>query len=444
MPARPRSRVRAVAAAAAALLAGSAALAGCARSVATESTVDERARTATSAAAVGGMSGLVTLAKREGVLVLSGYDQDDEGVAALVRGFQKTYGLAVRYAGSAAGSADAYALDDPGARESATGGATSTPGSSPTSTATPTPTSTSAPTSIPTSAPTVTAAGMAPATATSTTTTTPTTTTLTPTMPTTGPTTPGGPETEGVGPEVSFAAYTPAEAASVPAAMKDPDGRWVADTVSLVAIGYDARRGAAPATWADLADPSYKSRVAFAADPTEPGPGLDAVVTMALAGGGDAAHVAPGVALVDTMTAAGTLRSGLATDDEVSSGQATVVLDSEAGQLRRKADLAGVEWRLVLPPGPVVGEVGAAGVNAAAAHPAAARLWLEYLLSDPAQNARLDAGLRPTRLAAMVSAGTVDKEAYAALPPVQGQVVTLTAAQTSSAAAAVRDGLAER
>ena len=74
-------------------------------------------------------------------------------------------------------------------------------------------------------------------------------------------------------------------------------------------------------------------------------------------------------------------------------------------------------------------------VNADAPHPAAARLWEEFLYSDQGQNLWLGGGARPVRADAMVKAGTIDKTAYHALPPVNGKAVTPTVPQTEKAAA---------
>ncbi len=53
-----------------------------------------------------------------------------------------------------------------------------------------------------------------------------------------------------------------------------------------------------------------------------------------------------------------------------------------------------------------------------APHPAAARLWEEFLYSTTGQNIWLEGGARPVELAAMVKAGTENKAAYKALPAV--------------------------
>ena len=49
-------------------------------------------------------------------------------------------------------------------------------------------------------------------------------------------------------------------------------------------------------------------------------------------------------------------------------------------------------------------------------HPAAARLWQEFLYSDEGQNLWLQGGARPIRLDAMVKAKKHDTTAYAKLP----------------------------
>jgi putative spermidine/putrescine transport system substrate-binding protein len=68
-----------------------------------------------------------------------------------------------------------------------------------------------------------------------------------------------------------------------------------------------------------------------------------------------------------------------------------------------------------------------------APHPAAARLWEEYLYSDAGQNLWLKGGARPVRADAMVKAGTIDATTYAALPKVDGTPVFPTDAQTNTA-----------
>ena len=66
--------------------------------------------------------------------------------------------------------------------------------------------------------------------------------------------------------------------------------------------------------------------------------------------------------------------------------------------------------------------------------PAAARLWEEYLYSTTGQNLWLAGYARPIELSTLVADGTVNKTAYAALPPAPSGSVTLpTQAQQAAA-----------
>ena len=78
-----------------------------------------------------------------------------------------------------------------------------------------------------------------------------------------------------------------------------------------------------------------------------------------------------------------------------------------------------------------------------APHPAAARLWEEFLYSDEGQNLWLAGGARPVRADAMVKAGTIDKAKYDALPQVSGDVVLPTDEQNTKGAAYLADNWAK-
>ena len=58
-----------------------------------------------------------------------------------------------------------------------------------------------------------------------------------------------------------------------------------------------------------------------------------------------------------------------------------------------------------MPPNAAVGGYYVQAINKDAPHPAAARLWQEFLYSDEGQNLWLKGGARPVREEAMVKAG---------------------------------------
>ena len=89
---------------------------------------------------------------------------------------------------------------------------------------------------------------------------------------------------------------------------------------------------------------------------------------------------------------------------------------------------------MVVPENAVVGGYYYQAINKDAPHPAAARLWQEYLYSDEGQNLFLGGGARPVRADDMVKAGSIDQAAYAKLPKVTGTPVLLTPDQNTKAA----------
>jgi putative spermidine/putrescine transport system substrate-binding protein len=90
-----------------------------------------------------------------------------------------------------------------------------------------------------------------------------------------------------------------------------------------------------------------------------------------------------------------------------------------------------------VPPGVALGGYYAQAINKNAPHPAAARLWEEYLYSQAStggQNLWLQGGARPVEEQAMTSAGTIDTSAASALPAVSGTPVFLSESQSTDAA----------
>ena len=115
----------------------------------------------------------------------------------------------------------------------------------------------------------------------------------------------------------------------------------------------------------------------------------------------------------------------------IASGETPVVFDWDYLNATHTAD--NPNWKTVVFPG-----VGYAGyynqaINIDAPHPAAARLWQEFLYSDEVQNLWLAGGARPVRMAAMTEAGTIDTELAAALPEAPAETVVPTEAQSTAA-----------
>jgi putative spermidine/putrescine transport system substrate-binding protein len=227
-----------------------------------------------------------------------------------------------------------------------------------------------------------------------------------------------------------FSPYKVATWADVPNALKDPDGLWVSDYGGYTSIGYDA--GSVPAVTSvnDLLKPEYRGRVALNGNPTQAAAGFHGVMMAALANGGSADDIAPGVEFFRQLKEAGNFLPVDPTPATVASGQTPVVIDWEYLNVAQRDALEGQrEWTLVVPDGAIVGAYYVQAINKDAPHPAAARLWQEFLYSDEGQNIWLQGFARPVRLQAMIEAGTADKEALANLPTAEGTPVFMTQEQ---------------
>ncbi|GAB3590454.1 extracellular solute-binding protein [Angustibacter peucedani] len=227
-----------------------------------------------------------------------------------------------------------------------------------------------------------------------------------------------------------YAPYKVQNFDKIPAELKDANGTWVNDYGGYISIGYDAGKVPAPTSFADLLKPEYKGKVALNGNPTKAGAAFAGVVAASLGNGGSADDVAPGVQYFKKLKDAGNLVPVDPTPATIQSGQTAVVIDwdyNNAGQTR--ALQGKVDWKSVIPEGAVNGAYYVQAINKDAPHPAAARLWQEYLYSDEGQNLWLKGGARPVRGEEMSQAGTIDKAAYDALPKVSGTPVFITEAQ---------------
>jgi putative spermidine/putrescine transport system substrate-binding protein len=231
-----------------------------------------------------------------------------------------------------------------------------------------------------------------------------------------------------------FAPYKVATWADIPDPLKEPSGLWFSDYGGYMSIGYDAKKVPAPTSVRDLLGSAYKGKVALNGDPTQAGAAFAGVVTAALGNGGSADDIAPGVEFFKQLKKAGNFLPVDPTPATIESGQTPVVFDWDYLNAAQAAKLQGkLDWRVVIPKNAVYGSYYVQAINKDAPHPAAARLWEEFLYSDAGQNLWLQGFARPVRADAMIKAGTIDQSAYAKLPKVPGTPVFMTMDQINAA-----------
>jgi len=233
-----------------------------------------------------------------------------------------------------------------------------------------------------------------------------------------------------------LAPYQVAAWADIPANLKESTGLYVSDYTGFMSIGCDAKKVTPPATVADLLEPEFKGKVALNGNPKTSGSGLNGVVMAALANGGSADDIKAGVDFFDQLNTAGNLLPVDPTPTTIASGQTPCVIDWEYNNAALTGDLAtkGIDWKVTIPSDAApVAAYYLQAVNKDAPHPAAARLWEEYLYTPEAQNEWLKGFARPVLLDKMVADGTVDQTALAALGQATGTPVVLTQDQVKKA-----------
>jgi putative spermidine/putrescine transport system substrate-binding protein len=222
-----------------------------------------------------------------------------------------------------------------------------------------------------------------------------------------------------------FAPYKVATFDDIDAQFKDANGAWVNDYGGYMSIGYDSKKVPAISSVDDLQKPAYKGKVALNGDPTQAGAAFSGVVMVAQAEGATSpSDIAPGVDFFKKLKQAGNFLPVDPTPATIESGQTPIVIDWDYLNAAETAKLP--SWKVVVPAGKPVAGYYFQAISKDAAHPAAARLWEEFLYSDQGQNLWLAGGARPIRADAMVKAGTIDQKAYDALPKVEGDPVLVS------------------
>ena len=230
-----------------------------------------------------------------------------------------------------------------------------------------------------------------------------------------------------------FAPYKVATWNDILPSQKEPTGLWFQDYGGFMSIGYDSSKVPTVTSLQDLLGSGFRGKVALNGDPTKANAALNGVMMASLANGGSLDDISKGVDFFHQLKVAGNFVPVQATTATVKNGTTPVVFDWDYLSAAHGTDVP--SWKVFVPSNAILGGYYAQAVSKTAPHPAAARLWEEYLYSDEGQNLWLKGLARPVRQAAMTVSGTVDAAAAAALPAVNGTPVFLSASQASAASA---------
>ncbi|MGY5134353.1 ABC transporter substrate-binding protein [Streptomyces nigrescens] len=220
-----------------------------------------------------------------------------------------------------------------------------------------------------------------------------------------------------------LAQYMVADFIDIPDGQKDTMSRWYNGYGGYISIGCDANRvKTCPTTFKELLKPEYKGKVALNGNPTQSGSAFGSVYAAALANGGSFDYIQPGLDFFAKLKKNGNYTPVQSTSATITKGKTPIVLDWDYLNARYTDEFEskGLDWQVTVPEDGKFSQYYSQAINEDAPHPAAARLWQEYLYSAEGQNLWLKGYARPALMTAMEEDGTLDKTAAAKLPKVSG------------------------
>jgi putative spermidine/putrescine transport system substrate-binding protein len=225
----------------------------------------------------------------------------------------------------------------------------------------------------------------------------------------------------------------------IPASNKAANGTWANDYGGYVSIGCNTSIvKVCPTSFAALTNPMYKNDVALDNSPVTANSAFSAVWAAALANGGSFDNITPGITFFQKLHQDGNFVETPGLPGAIASGQTPIVIDWDYNNAAAAvANKGKFKWTTAIPTDASFAAYYAQAISAKAPHPAAARLWLEYLYSATGQNLWLKGLSRPVELPAMIKNGSVNKTSLKALPAVSKPAQYPSLAQVTTAEAAV-------
>ncbi len=209
----------------------------------------------------------------------------------------------------------------------------------------------------------------------------------------------------------------------IPDYAKDPNGCWTGwyqGTIGF-AVNTDVVENV-PQTWQDLLKPEYKGKIAMS-DPRTTAQGAMAVLAAAFANGGSEANIQPGIDFFTKLNDAGNFVATAPSQAALEKGEVGVALVWDYIGLPIRDELEGIApIEVVIPSDGTTSAPYVGLLNTYGAHKSAAKLLMEYVLSDEGQVLQAKKYARPIRsdvvLPPEIEAAFPPAEAYAAVKPI--------------------------
>ena len=216
---------------------------------------------------------------------------------------------------------------------------------------------------------------------------------------------------------------------SIPDSAKDKDGFWYGDYYGVLTfvVNADIVKNL-PTDWADLQKPEMKNSVSLSGDPRSGNQSIQTVFAAGLsATGGDVDKAAEaGLAFFADLQKKGNFVPVAGQSASLAQGTTPMTVLWDYNGLAARDSLKGnPKIEVIVPKTGVVAGVYVQAISAFAPHPAAAKLWMEYLYSDEGQLMWLNGYCHPIRFNDLAAKNLIPADMMAKLPPAEGYAKAL-------------------
>ena len=189
--------------------------------------------------------------------------------------------------------------------------------------------------------------------------------------------------------------------------LRHTDARWSSAYQGLLAFAVNkAAVAQSPRSWTDLQSPLYRGQFALTGDPTSSAQALHSVYAASLAAAPTLDDGSAALAVYANLRKAGILLPGVATTASFLAGETPIIPAWSYTAHALRAQAGSNPAVDIVVPSPTLAGAFIHGINAYAAHPYAARLWIEHLFSDDVQMRWATAYAYPSRIDALATSAT--------------------------------------
>ena len=216
-----------------------------------------------------------------------------------------------------------------------------------------------------------------------------------------------------------MAPYKPATWDTIPATMRDPAAMWIGPYWGAISFGSNMKVvKTPPKTWEDLKSSAYKGMIALDGDPRSAGDAFGAVMGASLANGGSLDNIEPGIEFFADLKKRGNFIPAGISAANIAKGATPIAVQWDYENLAFKQEFKGnPNFEVSVPGDGVFGNYYCNGVSKFAAHPYAARLWMEWIFSDEGQLNYIGGFSHPARYQDLVKRNKVPQQLADLLPP---------------------------